>query len=142
MGHYTEFYIRATLRKDTPRIVVAALQSMVGDLKPEQVDWSKTGLDADTFQIGARGTAMLCFHCSIDPQGKSIFSRKSADDVWGLEARTEIKNYDDEIGKFLDWVRPYLCQQSGEFIGWSLLEDRKESPVLYFASGGDQQAAA
>lgn len=51
-----------------------------------------------------------------------------------LFARTDLKNYDDEIERFIDWVKPIIEQQNGQCIGWSLYEEAA-TPDLLFANG-------
>ena len=48
--------------------------------------------------------------------------------------RANLKNYDDEIAQFFDWIDPYLREPEGEFLGYSLYEE-DNSPSLYFKGG-------
>ena len=49
-----------------------------------------------------------------------------------LVVRSDFKNYNGEIGKFFDWITPYI-EKGGDktFIGYSLYEEDDE-PKLYY----------
>jgi hypothetical protein len=38
-------------------------------------------------------------------------------------SRSDLKDYDEEIDNFLDWVRPYLTSEEGKCIGWKWYEE-------------------
>jgi transposase InsO family protein len=42
-----------------------------------------------------------------------------------------LKNYDNEIKHFIDWLTPYIDQEDGECIGWSWYEE-DDKPTLLF----------
>lgn len=45
--------------------------------------------------------------------------------------RFDLKNYDNEIELFFDYLQPYLCQHEGEWIGYILSEyDKQPKPVF------------
>ena len=48
--------------------------------------------------------------------------------------RANIKNYDGEIGKFFDWIDPYIRDSGGEFVGYELYEE-DTTPTLHFKGG-------
>lgn len=48
-----------------------------------------------------------------------------------LSVRSNLKNYEGEIGKFLDWIAPYLEAYPGDFLGFHRFNGT-EAPVLIF----------
>lgn len=46
-------------------------------------------------------------------------------------SRSDIKNYDDEIRHFLDWLRPYIAPVVGRCIGWTWYEEADQPTLLY-----------
>lgn len=52
---------------------------------------------------------------------------------WFLHFRTNIKNYDGEIEKFLDWIKPYIDQGSGESDMYAIVLYEEDSvPTIYY----------
>jgi hypothetical protein len=44
-----------------------------------------------------------------------------------------LKNYDDEIAKFFDWIDQYVEGSEGDFLGYSLYEETEpEQPPWCF----------
>ena len=50
---------------------------------------------------------------------------------YSVSFRSNLKNYDDEIDKFFDWVGPHVLDGQGYFMGYSLYEE-DVAPTLYF----------
>lgn len=46
-----------------------------------------------------------------------------------LFSRSDLKNYDDEINKFLDWFWPFVEESPGQCIGWTWYEE-EDVPTL------------
>ena len=61
------------------------------------------------------------------------FKNDVVDKQWSLFARTNIKNYDNEIEKFIDWIKPYCEQGSGsnDMIAIVIYEEQ-ETPTIYY----------
>lgn len=55
-----------------------------------------------------------------------------------LSGVSNLKNYDDEINKFLMFLRPHI--ESYGFIGWTLYEEDEEPPILYGKRWDDESA--
>ncbi len=56
------------------------------------------------------------------------FQKDKYSDFHCLDIRCELKNYDDEIEKFLDWISPYLIDG---FCGYMRHETREEPTLIY-----------
>lgn len=126
MGMYTEFHFNTELKRDIPDEIRAVLDYMVGNRDDEPATpehplfcttrWRmmlRSGsyyFDADTHSTlrdDEQGGSYLCIRCNL-------------------------KNHDDEIEKFCDWVRPYIDKCDGDFLGFSRYE-ATETPTLIFA---------
>jgi hypothetical protein len=52
---------------------------------------------------------------------------------WYLHFRTNIKNYDNEIEKFLDWIKPYIKQGSGAANFYAIVTYEEDViPTIYY----------
>jgi hypothetical protein len=50
-----------------------------------------------------------------------------------LTIRCNLKNYDDEIGKFLSWIAPYIhTNEDFEFLGYMRYETESEPTLIYY----------
>ena len=49
-------------------------------------------------------------------------------------SRSDLKDYDNEISKFIDWLMPYIDEIDGQCIGWSWYEE-EITPTLLFKKG-------
>ena len=47
-----------------------------------------------------------------------------------------IKNYNNEIEEFFEWLMPYIDGEEGDFIGYSRYEETKELTLVYLKIGG------
>ena len=45
--------------------------------------------------------------------------------------RTNLKNYDNEITEFIDWIKPYLNKLDGDFLGFSRYEETEIPNLIY-----------
>lgn len=131
MGMYTEVYICSKLTKDVPMDILKYLFTdnfklpIPEDLKLPDHPFFKV---ERWFQIGH-----CCSYYHIPyPTSDLRFDETSKN--WYLVSRSDIKNYDNQIELFFDWVMPYLDKCEGEFIGYSRYEEFDE-PKLYFKKG-------
>lgn len=131
MGEYTECILGCRLKKDTPKDVIETLQFMFMDNKscpPEY--WPN-----ENHPRGERCSWMLNSGGSYyfgAPSGSSKMVYNNITESYSLEARFNIKNYDNEIESFLTWLEPYVEQGSGERKMWAIVTVEDGEPVLYF----------
>lgn len=127
MGMYTEFHYNVELRKDTPEIITEILQQMI----------SGNGVvkllpDHPLFQT-SRWSVML--QCDSYYFAATTYCTLQYDDItnlYFLNIRCNLKNYDNEIEKFCDWIRPFIDKEKGDFLGFSRYEET-EIPTLIYA---------
>ena len=126
---YTEFFFRA-------------------EIKAEEQDvqrWLKRIVDLDTdspfddhrFFALPRWRAVFGCSSAYFPTRGSLFEKPSYCNAPELFIHSSLKNYDDEIEAFMDWVKPWLDAYPGDFLGYSLYEesrgdDDRETPTLLF----------
>lgn len=124
MGMYTEFVCAFSLNKDTPEQVTNLLLHMSGKL----VQLPKLP-EHELFRT-ERWEFML-FSDSYYFEGETHTSVRY-DDVLGrysVTIRCNLKNYDQEIEKFLDWIAPHIS--STGFLGYMRHEASKHPDLIY-----------
>jgi hypothetical protein len=127
MGMYTEIIFGAALRKDTPKNIIEIIQKMIN-----KEDTSKLVLDHPFFRSERPwlliSAGSYYFPGIVEPQ----FRFDDIAEQWYLHFRTNIKNYDDEIEKFLDWIKPYIYQGSGSKNFYAIvIYEEDEIPTIY-----------
>lgn len=120
MGMYTEIVTRIIFKRNLPEEVVNAVKVLVlGTLSPQDPDHEFFKCDR------YRMLLTCCSHYHIPFAGHTF---RKVDNKWYLSGRSDLKNYDNEIGKFFKWISPYC--EAGNVIGWSLYEEN-DWPVVY-----------
>lgn len=137
MGMYTELVLSAMIRNDPE--VIAVLNYMgkgegwnpPADLKiPDHPFFQTTRWNS------------LFRSCSFYFVPYSIFSLtfNEISNAWVLISRSDLKNYADEIGNFIDWIKPHLDDHHGQMIGYSRYEEERHPTILYAPGGEDEPA--
>jgi len=126
MGMYTEFHFNAALKDNAPNSVIEILEFMLGDSaeRPE--------LPAHLLFQSDRWEWMLrCDSYYFDADTHSTLKYDEVSKQYYLCIRCNLKNYNDEIEKFILWIMPYLDKHPGDFLGFSRYEET-EKPTLIF----------
>lgn len=120
MGYYTEIFFRAEVDRE-------AYQKMREAVKWGQ--WDKSWL----FRVMTGSSA---YFPNVENRPRFWFERNDSgtDEIYAVEFRASIKNYDNDIERFFTWVAPHCVNAHGGFIGYSLGEDHR-SPRLFYADG-------
>jgi hypothetical protein len=122
---YTEISFGAKLKSDTPQEVIDTIQHLVNG---EHDMVRKTA--HPFFQSGRSWllTSQGSYYFAVNIPPSFTF-----DGAWSLYFRTSVKNYDDEIEKFLDWIKPYIAQGSGEREMYAVvIYEEAEEPTIYY----------
>ena len=127
MGMYTEFHFNAELKEDTPEDVLGLLRYMTGETRDRP---DKTP-DHELFETGRWFLMLCCDSAYFDMSTASGLHRSGTFSFWYLSIRTNFKNYDNEIDKFLDWIHPYLNKDDAEFLGFYRYEDDENPTLIY-----------
>lgn len=74
---------------------------------------------------------MICCCSSyyFDGLTHSIMSFDTISKTWKVNIRANLKNYDSEIEKFLDWLAPYI--KTYGFIGYTRYEEFDDPTLVY-----------
>lgn len=125
MGMYTELNIAVEVANE-PK-VIEILKYMLGDIteKPELFEHSlfksdrwKFMLVSDSYYFDGKTDSKL-FEDNLYKDKPMYF----------LNVRCNLKNYNNEIDKFLDWLCPYI--KSDGFIGYKRYEEEDEPTLIY-----------
>lgn len=130
MGMYTEIYINVDLKKETPDDVIRVLKAMCHMLPNQEC----TEVLADYPDIWGSLFSNMSYYT---PSTNCRFLEYDDNTKrWSLLGKGDIKNYENEIEKFFEWIMPWIDASPGEFIGYSRYEDN-DKPKLYFLPDED-----
>lgn len=156
MGMYTEFIFGCALREDTPRICIEALDYVINgeEKKPryenpitcEEKLYNDTFIDrilsveeienfADFYDL-----SRLCYSFSGyfgAGENDPCFYYDSVIKAYRISIRSDIKNYENQIDRFLEYIEPYIKSGSGsnDIYAYVLYEEN-EYPYIYSLKGG------
>lgn len=74
---------------------------------------------------------LTCSSYYFVPASMSLFQYDNIGQNWSFISRSDFKNYDGEVDKFVDWLRPYLDCGSDEMIGYHRYEEFREPTIIY-----------
>ena len=129
MGMYTLLQFGADLKKDTPYEVVNILWYMLGKLEP-----TPPLPDHPLFQTD-RWDYILCIGDSgyFDEETKHSFNAK-VDGGMHLSVTSNLKNYNQEIQHFIDWIMPYVDAEEGQLLGSYRYEESRQATEIRYAA--------
>ena len=126
MGMYTELVFKASLPKTIPPDVRTVLEYLFkeGPIPTPLPDhpffdkerWLSIGRCCSAYHHGR-----VVNSWDEEPYSRSI----------KIFSRSDLKDYDEEIAAFIDWVRPYLDEPEEKCIGWSWYEEMDEPTLIY-----------
>lgn len=119
MGMYTEIYVNVDFKDDTPDEVIDTIRAICNcDYNsPRLAD--KPSRWSSLFQNGS-------YYHTLTSVGLLTFDKIG--NHWSLLGKGDIKNYDCEIEKFFDFIKPW-CDNS--FIGYLRYEEYREPTLVY-----------
>ena len=124
MGMYTELVLKCEISADSPQSVKAIIKHMfAGGDEPGEIP------EHDFFKCDrwkCVGAMSSFYH---HPAVVNSVPEFDYTDSFYVFSRSDLKNYDDEISKFVDWVTPYIEGSGDICIGWSWYEE-DEKPEL------------
>ena len=132
MGMYTELNLGLALIEDIPDEVVDVLRYMLNDqtelvtelpshplFEFETCRWSYM-LQCDSYYFDARTDSSMVFD--------------DIDKKYHLNVRSNLKNYDNEIEEFLNFLEPYI--DTFGFIGYMRYEEDEDPTLIYHTEQG------
>jgi len=130
MGMYTEINIGIELRQDVPEMVVGIIQGMLRANTYNDTFIPPLMEDHELFKTARWRHMLISGSYYFDGKPNYVFRYDDNGNSWYLTVRSNLKNYDDEIRKFLDWIFPYT--QSEGFIGYFRYENDLDPTLIYF----------
>jgi hypothetical protein len=126
MGMYTELIFGAQLNKDTPVEVIESLKYMIGEIKEKPNNFA---LPEGSFEWLFQGGS---YYFAINESVNKMWL-DNIDKCYHISTRSNIKNYGNEIEKFLEWIKPYIVGGSGnrEMYAITMYED-SDLPNIYY----------
>lgn len=120
MGMYTELILKTEVKPDIPDEAEQVLQLLFNDGPGPTTLPDHPFFKSERWQM--IGACSSYYHI---PWSTSRYAEGY------IFSRSDLKNYDSEISKFLDWVRPYLDTLPGDCIGWSWYEEDLKPKLLH-----------
>lgn len=127
MGDYTECYIRCKLINDLDPIVENTLKFLFID-KTKEPKILPNHIFFTLPRWRMLGSCNSYYHI---PVTLNSFKFDDISRSYYLLSRSDLKNYDNEIECFFDWLDPYIDELPGEFIGYILTEYNNQPLLVY-----------
>jgi hypothetical protein len=128
MGMYTEVYVNVDLKEETPKQVIDALQEICNGITPVGFPARSGSLFLNCSYYTPRTSVG---HLAYDEIGKQ----------WSLLGKGDLKNYENEIEYFFNFLMPWVDGFPGDFVGyWRYEED--QAPTLIFIPTQDENSTA
>ena len=128
MGNYTELVLGVELTSEPT--VIDTLKRMLDNNAKNKV----VTINHPLFSTTRWAYMLLGDSYYFDGQTDSKLVYDTTSKSYYLNVRCNLKNYDDEIGKFLDWLCPYIKTEG--FLGYSRYECDAD-PTLIYKEGGE-----
>jgi len=126
MGMYTELHYNVALKQPVPDEVVTLLRYMLGDIEEvEEVPFHRL------FATSRWDYMLRCDSYYFDADTNSTLRYDDIHGGYYLCIRCNLKNYDDEIKLFIDWVSPYVDALPGDFLGFFRYEESLEPTLIH-----------
>lgn len=126
MGMYTELVMAIELKQDISKDVMDVLWYMLGDSEDED---NLRIPPHDLFKTDRWNFMLRSDSYYFDGVTDSKMRKDFINGFFTLNIRCNLKNYDDEIEKFVDWIRPY--SNTTGFVGYKRYEENDEPTLIY-----------
>lgn len=123
MGMYTELNIGVNLNKYTPERIINIIKYMLQDI--EEVEVTKHLL----FSTDRWKYMLISDSYYFDGRTDSSIIKDNISKEYELNVRCNLKNYDNEIYLFLNFIQPYLSTDG--FIGYTRYEEADDPTLIY-----------
>jgi hypothetical protein len=129
MGMYTELVFGGELKSDTPENVINILKYLIDD---ETIETFKLP-DHPFFECDRWTHIAISSSYYFGGQCLSGIKYDGIANAYRISIRANLKNYDNEIDKFVDWIKPYMDKGAGanNLLGYSIYEE-SSVPTLYY----------
>jgi hypothetical protein len=129
MGMYTELNCAVRLKKDTPTPVIAVLLIcwITESLRPSPLP-AHPLFNTNCWRFILTGSSYYFACC----EAQSAVWPDEITNQYCVSVRANLKNYDGEIEKFIDWITPHIDAMEGDFVGYSRYEETEVPTLLYY----------
>ena len=103
MGMYTELHFNAELKKNIPLEVLGTLNFMLGQAPQPALLPDHPLFETEYWQFMLQKDSYY-----FDADTHSTMRYDSTGECYYLCIRCNLKNYHQEVEKFVDWIMPYL----------------------------------
>jgi len=136
MGMYTELHMNVILKHETPWPVIQALSYMCGNCEQNDDGYyiQENHVLFDLDKTGKRWKQMLKNDCAYFPfKNGTKFRFDTYYGTWFLEIKCSLKNYQNEIQKFIDWIMPHVLvegKEDGYMLGYYRYENNALPTII------------
>ena len=120
MGMYTEIVIKCSIKENLPESIVSVLHYLFNN--GDEVAELPNHPFFKCSRWRAVGSCSSFYHI---PWADSKYSEDY------LFSRSDLKNYDNEIALFFDWLDPYIEELTDKCVGWSWYEENDVPELVY-----------
>ena len=125
MGMYTQLVFGAELKADKYSEIRPILKYMIEGEELNEIPPSHEFFRCARWDVLAR-----CDSYYFDLKTNSRLIEDEQGIIY-LNIISNLKNYDDEISKFLSWISPYLENPIGDFLGFYRYEEDENPSLIY-----------
>lgn len=104
---YTSLHFYAELKKDTPDEVIKQIKDKI-----------ENHINSDSYYF--------------DENTINTLEKDNTTSSYFLSVRTNIKNHDSQLEKFIEFVTPYLEKNKGDFLGFIRFEETEIPTLIYY----------
>ena len=126
MGMYTELHYNAALREDTPEKVISILKYMTGE---EAGHYGEP--EHELFNCARWEVMLQCDSFYFDAITKSSVTFNTTSEHYYLNIVCNLKDYNNEILEFIDWVDQYTDKVVDDFLGFYRYEEDEVPTLIY-----------
>ena len=130
MGMYTELNVGVAFKKDTPNNVINIIKYMLNE--DEFVYYELP--DHPLFKTARWNFMLVSDSYYFDGQTDSSLHYDDISSQYYLNVRCNLKNYDGEIEKFMEFIQPYLDTRG--FLGYTRYEEFDDPTLIYNSRDG------
>ena len=154
MGMYTEFIFGCSLKKETPKVCIDALDYVINgaEKKPKYenpLTYAEKKFNLNYIErttpieelrafIDLYNLERLLLSCSyyFDAPPVKKFYFDDIDKCYHISTRSDLKNYTNQIDTFIDYIRPYIDGGSGtrDVFAYVMYEEQA-FPTIYALDG-------
>ena len=132
MGMYTELILGCSLSKDTPKVCIDTLDFLINETSAKASESVKAFIKEYELDYLLYGSS---YYFGMSRSSRAFWYDKIAND-YRISVRSSIKNYQNQIEKFLSYIKLYVtCGSGEEGIYAYVLYEEDSFPTAYSMHG-------